>query len=162
MPADHLTRHLTVGEIPIAFPLIQQLHGDASYSEWERFARAYLDQSSDRPGARRPPARGIVVAENHLGYLQGLFSYSLRRDTLNGPTLLCDQLIALGLLRLDSPLRALLEEAERIAKLNGGTRIELRVSNALLPDSPVQSELHNLLYDWGHRMQSWSYCKSLG
>ncbi len=159
---NHKARHLTAKDIPLAFPLLQLLHADATLSEWEQYAWSRIEPDPEPQALPLPSKRGIVIAENAGGYLQGMFSYTLRPDAFRGPALHCDQFVALDLIGVDSPLNVLLEKAEHIARDCGGARVDFHLSDAFFSDIPKRSRLHQVLCRTGHQIHSFRYGKALG
>lgn len=154
MIAAFLVKELTADRITQAFPLVQALYGDTSVACWADFARAHL---SNR--VFEPPQTGIVAAENAEGYIQGLFCYRVTDQALRGRTLICDHFIAFDLAGFNSPLPALTEVAETVARRNNCAIFSVSLPGWALPELRRVGTPHAWLLDAGHRMDSLRFYK---
>jgi hypothetical protein len=88
------------------FPFAQAL-GLADLASWRAFVASYA--------ARGEGDTGAIAAENPHGYVCGLLFYQVNRHNQEGAALVCDPFVVADAPRYETPIRALLEAADRIA-----------------------------------------------
>jgi hypothetical protein len=113
MMRDHrtlTTRELDADSLSKAYPILEAIGGREAMADWIRFA---CDANGE--GGRAP--HGILAVEDHKGYVLGLFRYQVVENPMRGRSLECENFTVPDLVRSGLPFEALIEGAERIARL---------------------------------------------
>ena len=111
MHREFTIKPLTSWLVQKAYPFAQSL-GLHDISSWRAFVESYV-----APGAAGADAvdSGVIAAENLHGYVCGLLFYQVNRHNKDGAALICDPFLVADLPRYETPVRALLDAADRIA-----------------------------------------------
>lgn len=132
-----------------SFPFAQVL-GLSDLASWRKFVRRH---EKGKAGAES----GVIVAENAQGYVAGLLFYQVKREGVDGASLFCDPFLVADLPRFETPVRALLEAADRIAVEHGckWVRIVLPATGETL--GPEGASCHAALFRAGYALESMSF-----
>jgi len=115
--------------------------------------RAFVESYSVGGGSNS----GVVVTESPHGYVCGVLFYQVNRHNKDGASLVCDPFLAADLPRYETPVRALLEAADRIAVDQGCKWVRV-----VLPASgdPLDAEgagCEGALFRAGYALESLSF-----
>lgn len=112
MHREFTIKPLTSRLVQKAYPFAQSL-GLHDISSWRAFVESYA-APGDTAGADAVDS-GVIAAENLHGYVCGLLFYQVNRHNKDGAALICDPFLVADLPRYETPVRALLDAADRIA-----------------------------------------------
>jgi hypothetical protein len=133
------------------YPFAQAI-GIADLPSWRRYIATYV---SGRADGRR--ASGGIVAETPQGYVCGLLLYQANRHNREGAVLVCDPFLVADLPRYDTPVRALLEAADRIAVELGCKWVRVVLPASGDPLGPEGSGCEASLFRAGYALESLSF-----
>ncbi len=122
--ALYRTRLLSREEAYAAYPLIRHVAPGLRLAAWNRLASAIN-------AARRPPRRGIVIAEHRAARPVGLFCYSQQADLQRGKVLWVSHFVAFDLLDGQGVVAALSRHLDDLACELGCVAIECVVCDPL-------------------------------
>lgn len=148
-----MTRSITTAplppeQIPQALPLIQTVQPDLDLRTWRAFA-----QQLAAPEAAAE--HGIVAARGENGYLLGLVTYRIRRESGCGPVLLAEHFVALDLIDRAPVATALIAALDQVGHRHGCAAL-----HAILPRS--QAGLLDSFRAAGYRPDGTVLCKRIG
>ena len=149
------SRILSLDRVPQAFPVIQTLT-DLSLQRWHQYATLRLASRESNP-----ESAGIVAIENDRGYIHGLFGYRTDFDLKCGRVLLCEYLVALGMLDSGPIFERLVSTMEDIARDRDCRAIHVRVPLGSFSASDGSTKLTNLLQTAGHTAETMELCRPL-
>jgi len=112
MHREFTIKPLTSWLVQKAYPFAQSL-GLHDISSWRAFVESYTPLD-DATGAGAVDS-GVIAAENPHRYVCGLLFYQVNRHNKDGAALICDPFLVADLPRYETPVRALLDAADRIA-----------------------------------------------
>jgi hypothetical protein len=146
MHRDFVIKPLRDRLIEKAYPFAAVL-GLHDPKRWRAFVQSYNASGGS----------GAIVAENSHGYVCGVLFYQVNRHDKDGAALVCDPFLVADLPRYETPVRALLEAADRIA-------VDLRCKwvRVVLPASgdPLNAEgigCEGALFRAGYALESLSF-----
>lgn len=139
---------LTSDLVQKAFPFAQVL-GFADLAAWRAFVESYT--------ASTARDSGVIAAENPHGYVSGLLFYQVNRHKQAGAALVCDPFVVADLPRSATPVRALLEAADRIALERGCKWVRIVLPATGDPLNAEGSGCEAALFRAGYALESLSF-----
>lgn len=116
---------LQVGEIPLAYPLIQLATPGVTAEQWRLFALAVLGAPDAADGRR-----GLLGARSGRGDLLGCCCYALHPDLHDGGLVEASHLAAFDIAGRSAVLAALLEALSGLARQSGCGRLRVTLPSA--------------------------------
>jgi hypothetical protein len=142
-----------------AFPLIQAALPGVPLEAWVDFARALIEEETDRPET------GILCIVSEQGYIAGLSSYRVEHSLMHGQTLTADHFVALDMFGRRAVVHALAEAVEALARTRncGAIHTTLIEKGALIEKDGIRGVGHTIsaLTDRGHEVEAVRLCKIL-
>jgi len=148
MHLEFATRPLTKALIDKAYPFAPAL-GLADLASWRAFVASYTDSKT--------PDAGVIAAENPHRYLSGLLFYQVNRHNQEGAALVCDPFVVADLPRYATPVRALLEAADKIALERGCKWVRVVLPATGDPIGTEASGCEAALFHAGYALESLSF-----
>ena len=122
-PGVYEIRRLSEAQISQAFPLVREIAGSLSLTQWQRYARRVLTNSR---GSRSK--NGIIVARRAGSiYLRGLCSYRTVPDLLARDRLVVGCLAVPATIDCDSVARELIRACQSIAEAHGCRSVQFQL-----------------------------------
>jgi hypothetical protein len=148
--------HLAFTVKPLAGPLVEKAYpfapalGLRDLASWRAFVESF-----GPPGGGGDS--GVIAAEDPRGYVAGVLFYQANRHNKEGASLVCDPFLVADLPRYETPVRALLEAADRVA-----LRLDCKWVRVVLPASgdPLEAEgagCEAALFRAGYALESLSF-----
>ena len=151
MMARTFTAQPLTGEMALqAYPLIQVTCGDLSLEEWTDFVRTHALRPVGA-GNVKDEGRGIIALMNSLGYLQGLFSYHVRKELAEGPILEVGNVVAIDLFKPTAAAEALRRSMQELAYRHRCHSLHVVVGRE-------NAWLRSYFNDLGFHMEKVHYC----
>lgn len=107
------TKPLTSQLVQRTYPFAQAL-GLQDLAGWRNFVESFASGEARAAGDGALDS-GAIVAENPHGYVCGVLFYQVNRHNKDGASLVCDPFLVADLPRYETPIRTLLQAADRIA-----------------------------------------------
>lgn len=161
MDESFTTKPLGRSQIDQAYPLVRMAAPGLAVEQWRAFAAAVL--KSGAAGGRT----GIMTVQDRLGYLHGLFSYTVGEHLRHGRVLSVDNFVVLDLFDVPGIAQPLLQAMDGLARSLDCAAIH---TTLLLPppapgqpgfDATARHPMIDCLYHDGHRRETIRLCKPL-
>lgn len=141
---DYVIGALLRTAISDAFPIMHLVMPGLDLQAWQRFARASLHTSRDRPA-------GILIARRSIRrHVCGLVCYRMETDLAYGRIIAARHLIAADILNNHTIMLLLVRHLARMARASFCTGVHIRVPHGetalldVLDDEGLRTRLHGL------------------
>jgi hypothetical protein len=146
MHREFTIKSLTAALVEKSFPFAHAL-GIGDLAGWRAFVASYGGS----------PDSGVIAAENQHGYVAGVLFYQVNRHDQGGAALVCDPFVVSDLPRYATPVRALLEAADKIALGRGCKWVRVVLPATGDPLNAEASGCEAALFRAGYALESLSF-----
>lgn len=130
------------------FPFAHAL-GIGDLARWRAFVASYTNGGA--------PDSGVIAAENRHGYVAGVLFYQVNRHDQGGAALVCDPFVVADVPRYATPVKALLEAADKIALECGCKWVRVVLPATGDPLNAEASGCEAALFRAGYALESLSF-----
>lgn len=141
---------LSPDRIAQAYPLVQVVRPSLSVEEWERYARAILDDTET--------TSGIATLQDPRDLIAGLFIYRVGDDPDHGRTLIAEDFVALDIVKPETVAQSLADALESVANQHGCSAVHTTISSR---GGTGTRYLMELMRDLGHQLEAFRLCKQV-
>lgn len=146
MHREFTIKPLTDALVQKSFPFAHAL-GIGDLDRWRAFVASYGGS----------PDSGVIAAENQHSYVAGVLFYQVNRHDQAGTALVCDPFVVSDLPRYATPVRALLEAADKIALERGCKWVRVVLPATGDPLNTEASGCEAALFRAGYALESLSF-----
>ena len=138
-----------------AYPLVRSIATGVTLDRWGRFARPLVSsRSSSWP-------RGLMTIQNAAGYILGLYGFEVRDDLQVNRTLCVENIIIASIPGRETIWAAVIDSAERLAKLHGCEAVRAGLQDDLDPSDRDRGWLANSFETAGYALEGVRACKRI-